>query len=269
MATVSTHVSEVFDRVRVLAKVRDILDAFTLERPELELREIRKATGMPTTTCLRLLRNLVNDGVLSQDGRGYYRIGLAVQRWAAVARQGLGIVEIASPSVQRLRDVTGETAGLFVRHEMFRVCIALAETRRALGRRLYVGHIVPVHAGSPGKVLLAFDDRARAEIRSHRLEALTARTLVSHDELEEELDRVRSQGYATSLGEWDLEVSGVAAPIFGADARIAAAVAISAPAQRLGSGVLTAAVAAVRDAARDITLRLGGSHPAGSHGSAP
>lgn len=250
-----------YDRVRVLGKVRDILDAFTLERPELELREIRETTGMPTTTCVRLLRNLVRDGLLTQDARGRYRIGLAVLRWAAVARQGLGIVELASPLLEKLRDATGETAGLFVRHETFRVCIALAETRRAIGRRLYVGHILPAHAGSPGKVLLAFGERARAEIRSRRLEASSARTIVSHEELDAELDLVHERGYATSFGEWDLEVAGVAAPVFGAEGRVAAAVAISAPAQRLGPAVVSSTIAAVTSTAREITLRLGGSIP--------
>ncbi|WP_261862657.1 helix-turn-helix domain-containing protein, partial [Mycobacterium montefiorense] len=46
----------------VLAKIRGIMDAFTLSAPELTLSEIRARTGYPTSTVQRLVANLVGKG---------------------------------------------------------------------------------------------------------------------------------------------------------------------------------------------------------------
>ena len=62
-----------FKRVLVLGKVRDIMDLFTLEQPEFDVRQIREGTGLPNSTCVRLLRNMVSDGLLSHE-EGRYRI---------------------------------------------------------------------------------------------------------------------------------------------------------------------------------------------------
>ena len=46
--------------ILVMRKARRILDAFSPERPTLDFQDIRAATGLRSTTCLRLVRNLVN-----------------------------------------------------------------------------------------------------------------------------------------------------------------------------------------------------------------
>ena len=59
----------------VLAKISDILDSFSLARPELTLAEIRDSTGLPTSTVQRLVGNLVGHGFIDRaDDR--YRIGV-------------------------------------------------------------------------------------------------------------------------------------------------------------------------------------------------
>ncbi len=245
-----------FKRVLVLGKVRDIMDLFTLEQPELDVRQIREGTGLPNSTCVRLLRNMVSDGLLSHE-EGRYRIGLAVLRWAAVARQGLGLLETAMPVLKTLRDETGESAGLFVRDGRSRVCIGLAESTHAVGRRLVLGHVLPIHAGAPGKTLLAFDAAATQVLTGANLTALSARTLTDRRALTRELEKIRRDGFAVSQGEWDLEVSGVAAPVLGSEGQLLAAIGISAPSTRLTSDVLPVVIKAVQNAAAEISAAHG------------
>ena len=57
-----------FKRVLVLGKVMDILNLFTLDEPELDLKQIRQGSGLPNSTCVRLVRNMRNDGLLIQVG---------------------------------------------------------------------------------------------------------------------------------------------------------------------------------------------------------
>lgn len=66
----------------VLAKIRDILDAFTLTRPEMTLTEIRDATGFPSSTVQRLVTNMVAQGFLDRNG-DRIRIGMRMAFWAA------------------------------------------------------------------------------------------------------------------------------------------------------------------------------------------
>jgi IclR family transcriptional regulator, acetate operon repressor len=250
------HSGDGYARVLVLGKALDILDLFTLEQPELSLRDIRERSGLPVSTCARLVHNLVVHGVLSEHG-GRYRIGLTVLRWSAVARQGLDVVEIVAPLLARLRDASGETAGLFVLDRDRRVCVALAESRQAVGRRLTLGHTLPAHVGSPGKVLLAFDDTARARILAAPLEPPPGGRAANPAKLAKELDAIREQGFATSFGEWQAEVAGVAAPVFAADGELAGAIAVSAPRERLGPEVLEERIAAVRAVAAEASAQLG------------
>jgi DNA-binding IclR family transcriptional regulator len=245
-----------FKRVLVLGKVKDILDLFTLEEPELDLKRIREGSGLPSSTCVRLVRNMLSDGLLTQVGSNY-RIGLSVVRWAAVARQGLGLVETANPTLSSLRDITGESAGLFVRDGHFRVCIALAESKRAVGRRLTLGNVLPLHAGAPGKTLLAFDSDSDTLLTSLSLEPLTDQTFTDPRPLAQELRRIRRDGFAVSYGEWSSEVAGVAAPIFGADGQLLAVLGISGPVTRLGQDVLPDMIRSVTRAAAEVSVAHG------------
>jgi DNA-binding IclR family transcriptional regulator len=237
--------------------VRDILDLFTLEEPELDIKQIRAAAGLPPSTLARLVRNLVSDGLLQQHG-DRYRIGAAVIRWAAVAQCGLSVTAIITPLLDELRDETGETAGFFVRDRGFRVCAALAETRQAIGRRLTLGQAVPAHAGSPGKVLLAFDPRALGEIDLARLEPLTGRTIHQAGQLQAELEKIRTEGYATSYGEWDQDVAGCAAPVFGAARDLLGAIGIGAPMSRVTDTTAATWTTAVKRIAAKATAQLSG-----------
>jgi len=241
--------------ILVLRKAWRVLDAFSPERPTLEFQEIRAATGLPSTTCLRLVRNLVSEGVLAQTG-DRYRLGLTILRWAAAARAGISLIDVVAPLLDELRDETGETAGLFVREGGSRVCIALAETRHAVARRLWVGHALPLHVGSPGKVLLAYAGEAAGASGRGRLVASTERTITDPAQLEAELGRIRERSYATSFGEWELEVSGIAAPVFAGERRCVGAVAISAPAQRLGPDDEARVAPMVVRAALDASMQL-------------
>ena len=63
-----------------------------------------------------------------------------------------------------------ESSGLFVRNGDQRVCIALSESTRAVGRRLTLGNVLPIHVGAPGKTLLAFDAASEELLGLHSTE---------------------------------------------------------------------------------------------------
>jgi DNA-binding IclR family transcriptional regulator len=94
-----------------------------------------------------------------------------------------------------------------------------------------------LHAGAPGKVMLAFlpQDELQATLRRMPLAALTPHTITSRTEFAKHLAQVRQQGYALDLGETVEGHHCLGAPVFDADERPLASIWITAPTPRLNA----------------------------------
>jgi DNA-binding IclR family transcriptional regulator len=223
----------------VLRKVCQILDCFTVEEPAPTLQQLTRLTGLPASTCQRLVHNLVREGFLDRDG-DRYRIGMALVRWAAP-----GTVE------------TGETACLYVRDGAFRTVVAVAETHHVVMRLFKVGMVMPMHAGAPGKVFLAHDPAARAEVLRQGLARFTANTPVDVEELDRQVERARADGYSAAFSERHEGVGSISAPVFDQAGELAAVLGIGAPTQRVGPGDVGGLAPAVVAAAAGASSALG------------
>jgi DNA-binding IclR family transcriptional regulator len=245
----------------VLSKIRGILDAFSLAKPELTLAELKRSTGFPATTVQRLVANLVSEGFLSRTG-DHYRIGLNMAFWAAPATQGLDAIELLQPVLKRLRDETEETTALFLREGDARVCVAVAPTRHAIVREMHVGKILPLHAGSAGRVLLAWDADAAERILGRPLAPVASNTVTDRDELRRLIDETRQAGYALSHDERADGASGVSAPVFDPMGQVAWAINILGPSIRMSGEVCAALAEPLVAAAMEATRLIGGRIPA-------
>jgi DNA-binding IclR family transcriptional regulator len=235
----------------VLRKVAEILNCFSLAEPEPTLQQIIRLTGLPSSTCQRLVQNMVREGFLDRDG-DRYRIGIGVVRWAAPGALGLDVVKLVRPLLQRLRDETGESACLYVRDGAFRTIVAVAETRHVVMRPFTVGMVMPLHAGAPGKVFLAYDPDAWDALTESELSRFTPATPDTLDRLRQQAQEAREQGYYAAFGERNEDVGSVSAPVFDHTGRLAGVLGLGFPTQRitpadiprLGPAVVRAAAAA-------------------------
>jgi len=82
--------------------------------------------------------------------------------------------------------------------------------------------------------------------------------------LQKELEKIRQDGFAASFGEWILEASGVAAPIFGPDGVVLGALSISGPSARFTAQLMGEYGAEVRRVTRTISKVMGFNPAAGS-----
>ncbi|MET1034717.1 MAG: IclR family transcriptional regulator [Arthrobacter sp.] len=244
----------------VLGKISAILDAFSLRQPVMTLADLRQATGMPTSTVQRLVANLVSQGFLDREGDAY-RIGLKLAYWAAPAVRGREILDVINPLLPGLRDATGETACLFRAEQRYRVCVGLAETRHTLRREMHLGKILPLHAGSAGHVLLAYDDELLRDVLDNPLEPITGATITSSADLRNVVARTRADGFAITTGERESGSSGLSAPIFDAAAGLVAAVTISGPTLRMPREVCEGWVETLLETAEQMTRLIGGRFP--------
>lgn len=244
----------------VLGKITSILDAFSLSKPVLQLADIRESTGMPTSTVQRLVTNLTSQGFLDREGDAY-RIGMRMAYWAAPATRGMDVVDILGPLLKSLRDTTGETACFFKAEQHYRVCVAMAETHHALRREMHLGKIVPLHAGSAGRVLLAWSPELMEAVLRDPLESITDHTITSSEELEAAVKKTHADGFAITVGEREDGASGLSAPVFDSAAGLVGAVTISGPTLRMPRERCEAWVEPLLAAAEHMTRLIGGRFP--------
>ncbi|OMH37025.1 IclR family transcriptional regulator [Tersicoccus sp. Bi-70] len=245
----------------VLVKVAAILRCFTVDAPELTLQEIIRGTGLPASTCQRLVQNLLREGFLDKD-EDTYRIGIQLVRWAAPGTIGLDIVRTVRPILHALRDETGETACLYVRDGIHRTVVAVAETRHVVIRPFHVGQVMPLHAGAPGKVFLAWDPGARAALADTELMRYTDHTPLTWRELDDQVALAREQGFLAAFGERHADVGSISAPVFDHTGDLAAVLGVGFPLQRIGLEDVARLGPAVADAAQRASVAMGSATPA-------
>ncbi|AQA04078.1 IclR family transcriptional regulator [Mycobacterium sp. MS1601] len=241
----------------VLGKITEILDAFSLSKPSMTLGELQQATGLPTSTVQRLVTNMAAQGFLDRVG-DQVRIGTRMAYWAASAMKDLDILTILKPVLAEIRDTTGETACFFRVEDRYRVCVAIAETRHALRREMHVGKIIPLHVGSAGRVLLAWNPHLAEQILAGPLESMTDTTVTSADELRTLIAKARADGYAISAGEREDSASGLSAPVFDSAGDVVGALMISGPTLRLPLAKCEEWVDLLVGYAEQVTRTLGG-----------
>lgn len=237
----------------VLGKITEILDAFSLERASLSLGEIRESTGLPTSTVQRLVANMVWAGLLERHG-DRLRIGLRMAYWAAPAIKAIDAIDLLLPTLTALRDRTGESASLFRAEQGHRVCVALSPTLHELRQEAYVGRLMPLLAGSAGRVLLAWNP----ELETRMLATTPAAGPVDRDSLIEAIRRTRTDGYAITSGERIDGAAGASVPVFDASGGVQFALTLSGPAVRFTAEAIQRWLPDLVDAGRAATRQIGG-----------
>lgn len=242
--------------VQVLDKAGRVLDCFSASTPGLRMADLRSRTGLPATTCQRIVRTLVQQNLLQRDD-DVYRIGLRVLMWSAAATSGSVLLAAAAPVLRPLRDTTGETVGLFVRHGNVRVIVASVESQRSIIYRAHVGAALPLAAGAAGKVFLAWDPEALATARRDGLERHTADTITDWTGIDEQLETARLQGWTLAEQEREVGLSSLAAAVFDREGAMVAALSIGAPSFRLTPDVASRCGPQVRAGADEVSRALG------------
>ena len=140
------------------------------------------------------------------------------------------LVAAADPTLQRLSEETGETVNLAVPGPKGVVQVAQVDSTFVLGATNWADVDVPPHCSALGKIMYAFDVIA---LPTGRLERRTERTLGSRKELTDDLALVRQRGFAIVHEEFEVGLDALAAPVFGVDGAVVAAVGISGPTMRI------------------------------------
>lgn len=221
--------------------------------------DVARELRVHRSTALRLLGTLERHGLVERDQRtAKYRLGHRLQQLASVVSGEFDLRYVARPVCASLAGALGETVTLDVLAGEVIVPIEQATASTSMVSVNWLGRRTPVHCTASGKVILAFAPPAvRERLLAHPLERATSHTLTDRAELEQQLEAARESGVARTFEELELGLDAIAAPVFGADGEVVAALDVSGPSHRLRQEGRPELLRMTREGAADLSRRLG------------
>jgi IclR family KDG regulon transcriptional repressor len=190
-------------------------------------------TGMGKSTTFNLLKTLEDAGYVDFDpGTSKYRLGVKTIQLGGSFLESTEIRQISAPHISHLRDITGESVGVYIRHGQLRVCIDRAWSARPIREIPELGVPFPLWRGTAGVVLLA--GMSPEELASY-LDGLADDREFDAEcrcRLVEKIEEFRGKGIAINTQEGHESLGSAATPVFDYAGRTVAAVVVSGPLAR-------------------------------------
>jgi IclR family acetate operon transcriptional repressor len=201
---------------------------------------------------------------LARKLNGRYELGPVLIQLGTAALAGTEIRELALPLLQWLTAETAETAHLAIPCDERALIVAVQDSPHPLRAASRPGFLAELSCSATGKIFLAYLYRQRlAEFYAQeRPVRRTASTLTTLNGLRREVELTRKRGFSVDNEEFNLGVRCLAAPVFGSDGNVAAAIGITASTVRFTTERIPEMAAKVRTVAAELSQLLGfsGSH---------
>jgi DNA-binding IclR family transcriptional regulator len=237
-----------------------VLEALAQSRHALSASEVAGIIGVERSTAYRMLMTLMEAGYVVRDQhQRAYRLGYKVLTLSRAMLSGNERTELVAACLREISARTGESAHYSV---LERDCTVLVQ--RSTGTQLVtidfqIGDRGPLHSTSIGKVLLAYQDPATVEAAIGRGLPRSARNTITDPALlRAELRKVRAQGYAYDDMEFADDMRCVAVPVIEKDGQVTSGISLSGPASRYSRQKLRELRDCAMEAARELSLNLGG-----------
>lgn len=240
--------------VQSVERVFALLEALANVGGVAGVSELAEASALPTPTIHRLLRTLVSLGYARQEPSRAYALG---PRLVGLGDAAEKLVEQwANPYMRRLADVLGESANLALLEGTEIVYVAQAPGRHAMRMFTEVGHRASLHCTAVGKAILATYPPTQAKDIVSRIafREYTAHTITDPQQFLDEVEAVRSSGFALDRGEREIGVICVAVSLPGSPAR--GAVSVSGPVTRMTSEIIRNAVPMLKRTATELATEF-------------
>jgi DNA-binding IclR family transcriptional regulator len=245
---------------KVIGRALTILAILRKSEQPLGLADVAARVGLAKSSVFRLLHTLEVSGYVERQADGAYGLSSDLRVWGDGKRVD-DLVAAALPAMRALSREFGETISLAMHFDNRVEVVATIDSPQLIRMANTVGRILPPHASSLGKAIIAFqpEDIAERLQRSYGTHRFTEHTITDADALKREYERIRDQGYSTDTEESVLEGCCFGAPISGPDGAVIAALSLSLPKMRLRDRAQQKRIIeAVRDAAAKTSAVLRG-----------
>jgi DNA-binding IclR family transcriptional regulator len=246
--------------IQSIERAAAILRLLSGRNRRLGVAQLAGELDLPKGTVHGILRTLAGVGFVEQDEEtGRYQLGAALLHMGSSYLDGNELRARALNWSDSLATRSGESVRIGTLHEG-RVLVVHHVFRPDDSRQaLEVGVLQPAHATAMGKVLLAANRYAAAELGGAGLPRYTPATITDWEMLSLELKDVLDRGWAVDAEELVVGEVSLAAPIDDRRGVTVGAIGISGPVERLtdAGAPRSDLVSFVREAARAVSRDLG------------
>ena len=194
-----------------IQKCLQILSIFTLDKAQFSIKEICEQLNFNLSTTYRILSTLEEYGYVSRLKNKDYVVGTQALYLSAIYTQSNHLEQIR-PIVDRIRDMSGETASFFVEEEDKRICLYRAHSRDEIRHNIEQGSRLKLNQGASGRIILAYGKRKNDKQGFYK--------------------DIRDKGYYLSINEHNAALFALAVPVVSNSDKFVGAIVVSGPISR-------------------------------------
>lgn len=245
--------------VQSVDRALQILNFLSTRSDGFALTTISQELGLNISTCHHLISTLAYRNYVEQDPQTKrYMLGPKVLHLKNIALAASDLYAQALPVLRELNEKSQETVHLAVLRNDELLTVAKLDALHSV-RINRPDDARAIHCTATGKAILAYlpEPEAQRLLDLYAMVKFTPRTIVDRDLLEEELQRVREQGYALDIEEFNPGVCCIGAPVRNHDGQVVGSFSVSVPVFRADYARMQELVAMVLEAAQKISYKLG------------
>ena len=237
-----------------------VLEIVAASSTPMTVNEVSEEIKMDKTTVYRMLMTLVEAGYVIRDELSKrYRLGYKVVSLSRNLLMENEVSNLIRQTLEELSEKTCETLHYAVLDGNETVLVQRVKGKQLVSIDFQIGDRSKLHCSAIGKVLLAFQDiRFIEQVIADGLPRFTSHTITDPDMFRQELQRIRSQGYAIDDLELSENMRCIAVPIFEGGGRVTGGISMFGPDSRFTLKKLEELQAPLLKASRELSKQLGG-----------
>ena len=194
-----------------IEKCLQILSMFSLDKSQFSIKEICDQLNFNVSTAYRILGTLEDYGYVSRLKNKEYVVGKQALYLSAIYTQSNHLEQIR-PIIDRIRDISGETASFFVEEDNMRICLYRAHSRDEIRHNIEQGSRLELNRGGAGRIILAYGKRKNDKKGFYK--------------------EIRDKGYYLSINEHNAALFALAVPVVSNSGKFVGSITVSGPISR-------------------------------------
>ncbi len=219
--------------------------------------EVARTARLPKSTVHRILASLEGLGIVDHDS-GSYSIGAGLASLTGAVNHTTSLRELCRPYLRDLVDQFEESAGLTVEEGRTALYLDQISSLGPVRTKDWTGSRLPLHTVAGGlAIMMTWPQERIADYVQGGLPAASPAAAASGTDLMDRLIAAQRTGHVWTLGDFDVEIHGVGAPILDETGAAIGAISSYGPSYRFPGDRDAAAIgAAVAEIAATVGERL-------------
>lgn len=241
-------------------KIIKVIEYLSDSKEWVSLRTMARDLTLSAASTFRILDSLKQMGYVHQEpDSSKYKLGMKIAGVSSKVLANNSLNQIAHPFLQKLTNLSNETAHLAALDGFEIVYIDKVDTPQAMSMRSRIGQHARLNSTSMGKAILANLPPAEYEAYLQKLEFLpfTPNTIVDRNQFDREINWIRDVGYSVDNEENEIGIRCIGAPIFTFTGKVIGAISISGWIITMTNSRISDLVPVIKDISTKISNAMG------------